>query len=75
LVGICLAGTFLLAGCGGSSSETPEPVRPDTWQLKLRHKRQLGAAKDAEPRHSGMGDFDAEDSAPALSTWGKGSKR
>lgn len=76
LVGICLAGTLLLEGCGGSSSETPEPVRPDTWQLKLRHKRQLTIAKDAESNRTISGDAGSErGDLPALSTWGSNGKR
>lgn len=76
LAGICLAGTLLLEGCGGSSSETPEPVRPDTWQLKLRHKRQLTANKDTESSRTNAEDTESESSdLPALSTWGSNGKR
>lgn len=75
LVGFYLAGTLLLEACGGSSSETPEPVRPDTWQLKLRHKRQLTATKGAEPDRTLTEDSESERRAgPALSTWGSNGK-
>lgn len=73
----CLAwfialGASILPGCGGSSSETPEPVRPDSWQLKLRHQRQLSVAAEAaiEPARLLTGDKDLGRATPARDTWG-----
>lgn len=57
-----------LAGCGGSSSETPEPARPESWQLKLRHQRQIASADLAQPTNAR--DDESYDVAPVRSTWG-----
>jgi hypothetical protein len=67
----CLAfGALSFAGCGGSSSETPEPARPESWQFKARHRRQLAAASEAEPRRE-LSRAESLDVAHApRSTWG-----
>jgi len=58
----------LAAACGGSSSETPPPVRPDSQQLELRKPK--ADAVDAQQAHRHAGErFDKQ--GHAESTWGK----
>jgi hypothetical protein len=64
-----------IAACGGSSSETPEPERPDSWQLKLRQASHQGdssaTAEGADANDiTGLPIRNLDDSGPAKSTWG-----
>lgn len=70
LVGMMASSLMLFVGCGGTSSETPEPARPDSWQLKLRHQHQLAAAGETEPSRQ-LNRADNFEPAPTpRSTWG-----
>jgi len=58
----------LAAACGGSSSETPPPVRPDSQQLELR-KPKPSAGSAPEARRHANAHFDKQ--GRAESTWGR----
>jgi hypothetical protein len=68
--------TCVLTACGGSASETPEPERPDSWQLKLRQSERqvLNPSESDESRESDAIPVRNRDErpAPAKSTWGTG---
>ncbi len=56
---------WLLAACGGSSSETPPPLPPDP------HAPPASVGSDApQKRSSDRADSGAEPLAPAPATWG-----
>jgi hypothetical protein len=67
---IVTTGAFGLVGCGGTGSETPEPVHPDSWQLKLRHRRQLSVAAQTDPARNLRPAESGEGRVQARSTWG-----
>lgn len=66
---------LLLAGCGGSSSETPPPLEPDPTSYRYSGPRipraddPASAAAEPEPEAESQS---AAPSAPARSTWGGG---
>jgi hypothetical protein len=69
---VVLFGSFLsLLGCGGSSSESPEPVRPDSWQLELRGSR-MAPHPEASNARSRPRDAVPPPAGKAPSTWGTG---
>ncbi|HMA95666.1 MAG TPA: hypothetical protein VKP30_23415 [Polyangiaceae bacterium] len=71
LIALLVVGSFqLVVACGGSASETPEPIRPDSWQFKLRHQRLLSTANQTDASRATDRDESFERSAPARSTWG-----
>jgi hypothetical protein len=62
--------------CGGSASETPEPERPDAWQLKLRHDRKMKeSSENAGPSEDTTPLRELDDAPPAKSTWGSNRRR
>jgi hypothetical protein len=58
----------LLSACGGSSSETPPPARPDSWQLELRKPKNPEPSAEAAAARPSI-NFGREGRTPA-STWG-----
>lgn len=70
LIPLVVVGSMHLVGCGGSASETPEPIRPDAWQFKLRHQRLLSTANQTDTNRATDRDEGFERTAPARSTWG-----
>jgi hypothetical protein len=75
LVWFVAVGATHIAGCGGSSSETPEPAQPESWQLKLRHQRQLSLSKAEGPNLELNSRESVDDTAPPPSTWGVEGKK
>ncbi len=75
LVWFVAVGATLVVGCGGSSSETPEPAQPESWQLKLRHQRQLSLSKEEEANRELNRRETFDDAAPTRSTWGAAGKK
>ncbi len=60
---------MLIPACGGSSSETPPPERPDSWQLELRRPKVEANGAQSSRSHSVV-QWGPE--GRAASTWGKG---
>jgi hypothetical protein len=71
---------LLLAGCGGSSSETPPPLEPDPTSLRYTGPR-VGAEDDAPVAAEPAPEIDEDDlppgqkPKPAAATWGSGRTR
>ncbi len=71
----CFGLLSFATACGGSASETPDPVRPDAWQFEARHHQLLaeGAAAGAPATEAAV--EAAPRALPAQPTWGKGVRR
>jgi hypothetical protein len=63
---------LLAPACGGSSSETPPPERPDSWQLELRRPKTEPPESKATREHA---DVAWGPHRRAVSTWGSGKPR
>jgi hypothetical protein len=74
LASVIAIGSLPLVGCGGTGSETPEPVHPDSWQLKLRSQRQVSAAAQIDRAQNLGPTDDVEGNVQARSTWGTNHK-
>jgi hypothetical protein len=73
LVAVCLGTAFVLAGCGGSSSETPWPLEPDIRFTRAQDEQSNTAQKKpaddaAETAPTAPPDQASKDDYP--STWG-----
>ncbi|MGC4067793.1 MAG: hypothetical protein QM784_24715 [Polyangiaceae bacterium] len=64
----------ILSACGGSASETPEPERPDAWQLKLRHATRAKLVEQSEAENE-LHLRELDRTEPARSTWGAPQRR
>lgn len=63
-----------LVDCGGSAAETPEPVRPDDWQLRLRQAHQAPVQSGRADDGSILLGRDLDSPRSVRSTWGSGRK-
>jgi hypothetical protein len=73
LVAVCWAAAAVLAGCGGSSSETPWPLEPDIRFARAQGKQASATPKESDDT-SAAGAPNAQPDAPSEhdfpSTWG-----
>jgi hypothetical protein len=67
LVGVCFVA---LAGCGGSSSETPPPLEPDYAHGEGRSITPAPKSSAARPAPEGDVSEPEGEQAPPPSTWG-----
>jgi hypothetical protein len=67
--GFCLLAGVMCTSCGGSSSETPPPQQPDSWQMIMRRPVAPAASTNAgsKPSQRAWGTYGKSES-----TWGSG---
>lgn len=72
---VALVLTCGLVACGGTASETPEPERPDSWQLKLRNAQRQAQLPPETKELEALPIRNLDEPAPTKSTWGSSKRR